>query len=431
MTAIADQLRALLARMNPPPNVATLSYIIWAQTRAIAAQVEVRLDGHRPLAEAENYPDISFHREAVSGADLSDAILTRLTQVMGTLQSSQVNPRGPTGRGGWPAASIVLTYGGSHQAGHVQSDALLAFGARPQMSASTAIASWFEGEQPYLGSCRILIEDPRGRIGRIEHDDQMLRVVAQRHTGEEALEIHVAILSSGRQQLAGQRQKVSDEAPCSFALPRGATDAKIFLLNQANEILDKREVTLPWVPLSDEALQDRGSQAAKDLANGEREEVEFKPWVRDDKDGERKKAEIIKTIVAFGNEDHTCRLYIGVTDEGEPEGKGAMYKALKTMGTEAPATPALREQQLRRWLSKLLDTRIQHPPTVDVRLIEVAGEPLLSVLVDRAGSGPCATLDNKIFVRRGATSGAPDLEHLRRLFQNDTLTMNRYLVGLG
>lgn len=235
------------------------------------------------------------------------------------------------------------------------------------------------------------------------------------------------MLSEHNGQLAGERDTVGPDGTCFFLPPPGATTAEIFLLNQLDEVLDRRREALAWAPLSDDALRDRGAQATHDLANGEREEVEFKPWTKDD--DPKKRAEIIKTMVAFGNESRACRLYLGVTDEGEPEGDGPMHVALKTILTNDNGLAP--EDRLRRWLKKLLDTQLISPPRVDARLLHVAGAPVLSVLVEPSASGPCATQDHRIWVRRGATSKRPELEHLRQLFRNDETAIRPYLDFTG
>lgn len=134
---------------------------------------------------------------------------------------------------------------------------------------------------------------------------------------------------------------------------------------------------------------------ARDLQRGENETREFKPFITPRSE---KEFELVKTVVAFSNTDGGT-LYVGVDDEGVPLGITGARKCFKK------SIDPLKEQLA--MLKSLVTENTKPVPNVNYNIVQVSGHPVVVAEVQKSPS-ICSTQDNRVFVRRGATSRLAD-----------------------
>lgn len=140
------------------------------------------------------------------------------------------------------------------------------------------------------------------------------------------------------------------------------------------------------------------ARAERDLANGEGARVEFKPYLlgKDDKE-----AEVLASVVAFANTDGG-RVYLGVRNDGVPEGAAALGRAIKGEGLEA-------EGKYRKQIEGLVRERLKPVPRFAVEFIQVHDARVLVITIDEGDDKPYCTKDgNHVFIRKGASNMRPD-----------------------
>ena len=99
------------------------------------------------------------------------------------------------------------------------------------------------------------------------------------------------------------------------------------------------------------------------------------------------------------------RLYVGVAASGTPQGRSELFKAFKS----EPGRPTVEPTQAaREWLRGLVQEKLRRRPNVQDQIVEVYGEPVLCVVVEPGLERPYATVENDIFVRKGASNRRPD-----------------------
>ncbi len=135
---------------------------------------------------------------------------------------------------------------------------------------------------------------------------------------------------------------------------------------------------------------DEGAEYAQAVQSGENEVREFKPFVTP---RDKKEFELVKTVVAFANTDGGT-LFLGVDDEGVPLGVAAARKCFKTRSP-------IDAQRAR--LKSLITENTKPVPSVAYKTVDVNGSPIVIAEVKKSPS-VCSTQDNRVYVRRGATS---------------------------
>jgi hypothetical protein len=177
--------------------------------------------------------------------------------------------------------------------------------------------------------------------------------------------------------------------------------AEIYVVHSGGDLLWQTEVRNTGSMIRTPAQAHSAQEVAdRDLAEGESDQVEFKPFlIEGDESG--KAGECIRTIVAFSN-SAGGRLYLGVQDDSVPEGRG---RYLKSAGTD----PDKAEEAHRKRMTKMISDKIKPvPKNVSMDVVEVAGSPIFAVTVRPGADGPYSTHENDIFVRKGGTNRRPD-----------------------
>ncbi len=305
---------------------------------------------------------------------------------------------------GWPEAVVR----GTNSLGGLSLSSgqpLLAYGQRPFASSELAFRELvlrpcgLADERSATDQLRVVVPVRDGRVRRCLLSDRSLLVECD---GDKINECEVHVLTHDR-SIAGALDVRPAGDELSFDLDPGVVEATACLLHRELGLLSSRRITRAPRPLTDGVntaladLRGRGS---------ENERVEFKPFIRQKSD---KEAEIVRTLVAFANSGGG-RLYLGVTDDGEPEGRRAFRDLVK--GQESRQTL----QDLAARVRVLAAERTQPVVQCGVELLDVLDEPVILVTVPVGASRPYANEKGDVHVRRGARSYKADPGELRELF---------------
>jgi len=147
-----------------------------------------------------------------------------------------------------------------------------------------------------------------------------------------------------------------------------------------------------------------------DLAGGETDTVEFKPFMVQK---DLKESEFVRTVIAFAN-TYGGRVYVGANDDGTVQANTEACRIFQCNVADALA------QQVSR-LKSLIREKVKPVPAIDIRQIAFGADSVVVAEVQRGVNPPYATHQNQIYIRRGATTRAADPTELRALFSaNDS-----------
>jgi predicted HTH transcriptional regulator len=140
------------------------------------------------------------------------------------------------------------------------------------------------------------------------------------------------------------------------------------------------------------------SRAERDLAKGEGDQIEFKPFIssRDPKEGE-----IVDTAIAFAN-TAGGRIFVGVADrDASPQGIRGLLQAFRGEGADT----ALKKQvECLRWL---ISNKVAPAPRFSIEEIHVFGEPMVAITIESDDAQHYVLGTNDVWVRRGASNVRP------------------------
>ncbi len=305
---------------------------------------------------------------------------------------------------GWPEA---VARGGNSLGGPSLSSGqpLLAFGQPPFASSELAFRELvlrpcgFADERGAIDQLRIVVPVRDARVEQCHLSDRNLDIQCD---GDRISECEVHVLTHDRSKASALEVRPASGS-MSFDLDPTVVEATVCLLHRELGLVCSRRVTRAPRPFADGA-----TTALADLRgrSRENERVEFKPFIKQKSD---KEAEIVRTLVAFANSGGG-RLYVGVTDDGEPQGRRALRDLVK--GQESKQTL----QELAARIRVLAAERTQPVVQCDIELLEVLDEPVILVTVPVGASRPYANEKGDIHVRRGARSYKADPGELRELF---------------
>lgn len=301
------------------------------------------------------------------------------------------------------------------------SEVAVAHGLPPFDSCDRAIEDWLmgrvqqsSGNARYLGEFVMVVPDTRGLIDGVRWDGNTLRASTRGARDAADLELQAVVeTEKGRVVLPSIRP-----APPShdWAVPDDARAAEVFLVHVTGDLMGMTRVTPGARVRPEEEALSVSEQAARDLANGENDRVEFKPFIER---GDDKWWEVAKSIVAFAN-TFGGRLYVGVRNGGDPEGEKALDKALKENGD--------REKLFTAYLSYIdeqVRTRVKPTPLFKVTRASHFGQPIIVIAVESGTDKPYSTVSDEVLVRKGASNKRPDAQtELRQLFEARATAVN-------
>jgi hypothetical protein len=301
----------------------------------------------------------------------------------------------------WPSLTIRCHCSGSYQ--NVSRDApVVAFGLPPYRTQDDAIRAWLFAEPyrnrqpaPNAGELLIVVPDTRGRIVSVSWTDETISAELDVNVALDSVEIQLVFSLPDREERSSSRI-TGRRVQCQ--VPEGTQSLSLYLVQSPFELLDYLEVSEFRARPTQGELSGLQEQAAKDISAGEGEEVEFKPFIRIGDD--EKWNEVIKTIVAFAN-TRGGRIYVGVRDDATPEGESRLCSAGK--GDRKAAGEALQQ-----YIRKLITERIKRAPGRKIDLIDLHGSPVIVLSIARTARPYCATHQNDVYIRKGATNRRPD-----------------------
>lgn len=250
---------------------------------------------------------------------------------------------------------------------------------------------------PYDNQFVVVVPDYRARIRAA--DWRAGEVTAEIEGTERDLELQVLLLTGGTHEPLPSISSPSATGPTKLEVPKGTERVELFLVRPTGDLAD--HVVLHKSGEEFEAVAGEPTPEERALADfraGEGQDVEFKPFVTPNDNG--KEDEFIRTIVAFANSEGG-RLYVGVKDTGIPEGESALCRASKS-------DPVRGWTALADRISHLVREKVKPIPKINVVQLRVFGDPILMVEVEPSVDGPCATHENDVYVRKGATNRKPD-----------------------
>ncbi|MCP3104550.1 ATP-binding protein [Myxococcus sp. K15C18031901] len=293
------------------------------------------------------------------------------------------------------------------------SEPIIARGMRPFLSGAHALREWlfddrdaWKGESSqFLWELITILPDARIRIRNAEWRDAFLEIELEVNVPEQSYEVQVLYVGSRT-----RRYDIVRAAPMlRLEIPEEVESAKIFVVDESGDVLAERSVHRSEAKLATSAVSvSEEERILMELKSGENELVEYKPFV-DAKD-QQKEAELVKTIVAFSN-SKGGRLYVGVDDNGNPQGLSELKKATK----RADDGVDIQLKSVTDRLEQLFRANVKPFPSYRLKVHDKDGRPVIVVDVKAGDQPPYASAQNEYFVRHGSSSMRPDPSELRRL----------------
>lgn len=298
---------------------------------------------------------------------------------------------------GWSSEYVFEAHSQTSRSPRVPHHEVVGHGLRPFASGAEAItewvwgrSDWHGGDPPHTNELVIVLPDTRAKIVKAEWKENKLRVVTDSKVPPRELQVQVGGTD-------GTQRHPDEDGVCEFQVSDDRRSAEVFLVHLNRELLGRIEV----FPSHEESFGDReqldlSQQATLDLRNGEDHRVEFKPFVQR---GDAKEAELLETVVAFANTDGG-RMYVGVDDSGVPQRTAELFKAFGS--SDDPVSVLISH------LNKLVREKTKPVPKLTTKPLEVFGERVVVVVVEKGDEPPYSTHDNHVWIRKGASNRRPD-----------------------
>lgn len=280
---------------------------------------------------------------------------------------------------------------------------VVAKGLRPYPSVSLAVNDfvWRQQYDPRwslslfgLDKLRVLLPDTRARIRKASWVSSTLILQNDRNADSDEVELQGVILEGKSATVLDPR---AVEPEVTWGVPAEADFIELYLIHRDGTLLSHHKLTRGGhysARPGEFAVRER---AEEEIRQGEGERVEYKPFIAR---GDRKEHEIIRTVVAFSN-SFGGRIYIGVEDDGTPQGEGPLTSIGKASAERSLALIVER-------ITKLVREKIKPVPDVHVSPTTVFGSPVIVVDILAGEDAPYSTFENDVFVRSGATNRKPD-----------------------
>lgn len=302
---------------------------------------------------------------------------------------------------GWLESVFEASLG--HGAYSYDRTPVVAKGLPPYQSMGAAVNEWVwrqRGDRGWilasleLGNLRVLVPDTRARIRKATWVGGRLTLLNDRNAAPEDVELQGVIVE---RRTSTTLNSGPVEPEVTWEVPSDADVIEVYLINRDGTLLSHRRLTRGEhysARPGDFGLRER---AEEELRQGEGERVEYKSFIVPKNEKEK---ELIRTVVAFSN-TFGGRIYVGVEDDGTPQGEAELRKTGK--GNEEQALALV----VRR-IENLVREKIKPVPDVAVSPIAIAGSPVVVVDVLAGEDAPYSTFEHDVYVRKGATNRKPD-----------------------
>ena len=354
------------------------------------------------------YPGLTLGEAWFDGNDAVEQLLAFLRGqlALGSVTLSQVEQLyvetrslGGDTYSGWPEATASTRI---EDHGYVPRSPIVKMRQRPYASGRQALVDWiWQGtipydvrEIPYAGQVLAILPDTRGRVVTADWQGDLLSIETEINVASGDVELQVAVSYSDRTMIIDppRLDKITE-----WQLPDDAVTVDVFLVHLDGTLLSHLKVTRGEHYRAHAGQLSMKERAEIELRHGEGDQIEFKPFI-EVKDP--KESEVLATVVAFSN-SAGGRIYVGVSDMGLPIGEVQLRKVGKA-DAEASLTVVVNR------LRELVRERVKPVPHVQIEPITISGEWIVVVDVPPSTSGPHATLQNDIYIRKGASNYKPD-----------------------
>ena len=272
-------------------------------------------------------------------------------------------------------------------------------GLAPYLSPADAIQNWIfnsnsahpQSQIPYSERFLIVVPDTRARFRSGRWVGNQLAIEIEINVPTSEMELQIKFVGSRRQ---GMHIPVSDES-MQIDVPDDALQLILYVVHSSGDLICQRQLSAGYRYFGDSEGELPERDVANDLREGENEIREFKPFISP---FDPKENELVKAVVAFAN-TAGGRLIVGVDDEGVPMGLAEARKQFKD--NRSPI-----DSQVAR-IKKLIRERTKPVPQISCSRIDVHGHPVVVIDVQRS-AGVCSTQDDRVFIRKGATSRPAD-----------------------
>lgn len=260
----------------------------------------------------------------------------------------------------------------------------------------------YGADVPFGGQLVLVLPDTRARACGLSAAERGITVHVDASGTPDEYELQY-LFSRARERL--EQGAVPFVATGQLEIPAcpEATQLDVFCLNRQSGFVSHRFFYWEELRAAGMTVEVEDREFIDDLAGGERETVEFKPFASDS----GKQREIVRTAVAFAN-TNGGRIYVGVDDAGAPEGRSGLKKFQSADDQIGFDTVAAR-------LKKLIHDNVKPVPQAAYYVREIAGEPVCIAEIP-AGTFVYSTHDNEILVRKGSTNRRPEAVELQALF---------------
>lgn len=386
----------------------------------------VLFQDHHVAARGEHdYGSLLFVEEWVRDQSDAHARLSRLLSGEGNVggheirhifQQSFASRDFYSGIGGHPTWRIItqIQRDANWKDLYLPQSPILAYGMRPYASPAHAVNDWVFGiDNPADTSSNVpnqwtfitLLPDFRAKITSAEWLPGSVHLEVDLRVPADQMQLQIVCVGSKRPHHVCA---LSDGAQ-DVEVPDDARRLSIFLVDRTNDCVAQLQLSSVYETFGNAKRAREGlTQMVAELASGENDRVEFKPFIQA-KDA--KEFEFIKTVIAFAN-TYGGRIFVGVDDDGTLQGEAVACRVLKETIEESIANQISR---LRRLVRENVRPVL---PDFQVRQFTVDGKPLVVAEVARGSNPPYATHQNQIFVRKGSTNRTPDPSELRALVSN-------------
>lgn len=304
---------------------------------------------------------------------------------------------------GWP--SWVLTCSADSRSGeqrvYLGQQPTVNTGLPPFRSPGDAVRCWIYREPrcdamtndvPFQEQFLVVVPDTRARFAAGRWSPGKLDVRVEANVPTSDLELQIIHVGSEKRSAT----HVLTSEPISVEVPEDAQELVVYVVHKSGDLVCLHSLNSVYRSFGKFGSPEPDSvDYAAELQSGENEVREFKPFTHPH---DEKEFEFIKTVVAFSNTDGGL-LFVGVNDEGRPLGMGAARQCFRKMRDPI-------EAQISR-LKSLVTESTKPVPSVTYRAATVNGARLVVAEVKRSPS-VCSTHDNRVYVRRGATSRLAD-----------------------
>lgn len=306
---------------------------------------------------------------------------------------------------GWP--SWLFTASADSRNGEqrlfLEQSATVRKGLIPFRSPADAVRRWIFQEQgsdsmtndvPYQEQFLTVVPDTRARFASGRWTPGELELITEVNVPLRDLELQIIHVGAEHRS---SNYSVGLE-PMILEVPEDARELVLYLVHKNGDIVCSRSLHGLYRSFGKfEGQLDGATEVIQELQGGENETREFKPYVSP---RDKKEFDFVKTVVAFANTDGG-RIFVGVDDEGVPLGISAARGCFKK------TLDPIAAQQAR--LKRVITESTKPVPPVTYKNVEVNGNPVIVAEVRRSPS-ICSTQDNRVYVRRGATSRLADPE---------------------